>query len=136
MDAAQVPQTVLSALPNPRLGTPLRVTVPSGISTDPSTSRLPDLEAPVDTSMSLPQLIVAIFSMAALWDWMKLLLIGAFLESCRRGSAEAWAKLVDCVWVTGEFQSDGEAAGALFEQARMEMTVLTNALSCLLTQTG
>ena len=114
MDAAQVLQTVLSALPNPQPRTPL--TMPSGASADPSTAQLPDLEAPVDTSMSLPQLIVTIFSMAALWDWMKLLLIGAFLESCRRGSAEAWAKLVDCVWVTGEFQSDGEAAGALFER--------------------
>ncbi|PIL24720.1 transporter [Ganoderma sinense ZZ0214-1] len=108
MDAAQFLQTVLSVIPNPQYETPLAI--PPGVSAGPSTSQSPVLEGPTAALMNLPQLIVSIFSMAAFWDWMKLLLLGAFLESCRRRSAEVWAKLVDCMWVTGEFQSNGEAA--------------------------
>ncbi|KAM5536643.1 hypothetical protein V8D89_009738 [Ganoderma adspersum] len=106
MNAAQVLQTVLSVIPQPQPGTP--PVIASGAPPGSTTSQLPALEATLTTPMSLPQMIVSIFSMAAFWDWAKLLLIGAFFEVCRRGSSEASEWAIDHVWVTAEFQSDGD----------------------------
>ena len=109
MDAAQVLQTVLSVIPQPQSGTPS--VMKSGPPPGSTTSQLPALEATLTTTMSLPQIIVSIFSTAAFWDWAKLLLIGAFFEVCRRGSWEVSEWVVDHVWVTAEFQSDGDGCG-------------------------
>ena len=112
MDPVEVLQTVLSVM---QAGAP--ATTPSNATSNPSSPSLSATTAPI----SIPQMIMTIFSMAAFWDWVKLLLVGAFLEACRRGSATAWEKLVDCVWATAEFEWDDDSAGrpSLFELGRM-----------------
>ncbi|EJF57211.1 P-loop containing nucleoside triphosphate hydrolase protein [Dichomitus squalens LYAD-421 SS1] len=60
--------------------------------------------------MTLPQMIMMIFSMSAFRDWAKLLLIGAFLETCRRSFTRVWEGIVDYFWVTVSLDWDDDAA--------------------------
>ncbi|KAI1791779.1 P-loop containing nucleoside triphosphate hydrolase protein [Ganoderma leucocontextum] len=110
MDPAQVLQSVLSIIPSPKPPQPGRSdTTVSGATSDPSTSQLPVPQAAA-TPVSLSQMFMAVLSMAGFWDWVKLFLIGAFLETCRRGSAEAWVRLLDYVWVTADLDWDGDGS--------------------------
>ncbi len=106
MDAAHVLQTVLSVM---QADAPQPAATPFNATCAQSGSQLPPPVAAAP--MTVPQMFMAIFSMAAVQDWAKLLLVGAFLEACRRGSAGAWEKLVDYFWVTADFEWDGDGSG-------------------------
>ncbi|KAI0372630.1 P-loop containing nucleoside triphosphate hydrolase protein [Pilatotrama ljubarskyi] len=59
---------------------------------------------------SLPQLLVMLFSTTVVRDWIKLLLIGAVLETCRRLLNRSWESIWDFFWLTATFELDDEAA--------------------------
>ena len=112
MNAAHVLQTVLSVIPDAQPERGEQAATAACAASTPGTSQLPVLQA-AGTPIALPQMIMAVFSMAAFWDWAKLLLIGAFLETCRRGWTEAWTSLIGQAWVTMGFQCDGDGSGEL-----------------------
>ncbi|PIL24723.1 transporter [Ganoderma sinense ZZ0214-1] len=103
MDAAEVLQTVLSVIQG---GTP--IATPSSATSTPSSSQM--LSPQGGGPPTIPQMIVTLLSLGAFWDWLKVLLVGAFLEICRRGSAAVWEKLWDSVWVTADFEWDSDGA--------------------------
>lgn len=57
------------------------------------------------------QLVMALLSMSAVRDWMKLLLIGAFLETCRRLITKSWESIQDFFWLTATFEMHEDPAG-------------------------
>ena len=107
MDAAQVLQTVLSVIQSGEIPAVAGAT-PSAAANGTS----PPFTASAGASgASLPQLIFMLFSMAAIRDWVKLILFGGVIEASRRALTAGWERLVDSFWVTATFEFDGDAAG-------------------------
>lgn len=102
MDATQVLQTVLSIIQS---GGNVTAGIPADSAGRPSTS------APDTRSLSLPHILMTLLGISAVRDWIKLFLIGALLEVCRRFSGTVWSKFVDCFWVTASFELDDDASG-------------------------
>ena len=106
MDAAQVLQAVFSIIQ------------PGGIAPGASpalegtngTSQPPSAPA-TSLPTSLPQIVLALLSLAAVRDWIKLLLLGSFLEFARRGLMKGWERLVDNIWVVATFEFSDDSSG-------------------------
>ena len=64
------------------------------------------------SSTSLPQIILMLLSLAAVRDWIKLLILGSLLEVARRGLMKGWERLIDSIWVVATFEFSDDAAGA------------------------
>jgi chaperone BCS1 len=56
-------------------------------------------------------------SMAALGDWLKLFVIGGFLETCRRSLSAWYQKLTDAFFITANFQEGDSSYGTLLYSA-------------------
>ncbi|KAI0820753.1 P-loop containing nucleoside triphosphate hydrolase protein [Trametes gibbosa] len=108
MDASQILQTVLSAI---QAGEMNMTVSPSqqgalGAATNATTS---GAEAPSGPP-GFTQLLIMLFSMSAVRDWAKLLLIGAVLEGCRRLLTRSWESIDDFFWVTATFELPDDTA--------------------------
>ncbi|KAI0738475.1 P-loop containing nucleoside triphosphate hydrolase protein [Daedaleopsis nitida] len=111
MDAAQVLQTVLSVIQSggeaglPSADAGAACPHPAASATQTSSASLPaSVGGAAASNLSLPQLLLLLLGTSAVRDWIKLLLIGAFFETCRRFSGQAWTKVVDFFWVTVSFE--------------------------------
>ena len=106
MDAAQVLQAVFSVI---QPGGVAPGASPASEGTN-GTSQVPN--SPTNSSpTSLPQIVLALLSLAAVRDWIKLLLLGSFLEVARRGLMKGWERLVDNIWVVATFEFSDDSSG-------------------------
>ncbi|KAH9852607.1 P-loop containing nucleoside triphosphate hydrolase protein [Lenzites betulinus] len=104
MDASQILQTVLSAIQAGENATSPQG--PHGAATNTTAPGAAEPPSPLDVT----QLLVMLFSMSAVRDWAKLLLIGAFLEGCRRLLTRSWESIDDFFWVTATFELPDDTA--------------------------
>lgn len=96
MDAVAVLQTVLTAIQSGSVS----INGTQAITAN-ATAHVP-AAVPI-TPMSLlqlPTLIAHLLSLSAVRDWIKLLLIGAALESCRRFLTSSWTTIKNYFWIT------------------------------------
>lgn len=71
--------------------------------------------APVDAlPFALSSLITMFLSFSALRDWLKLIVIGGLIESCRRMCFSLWSHVVESFWLSASFDEDDESYGKLF----------------------
>ncbi|PBK71451.1 P-loop containing nucleoside triphosphate hydrolase protein [Armillaria solidipes] len=72
-----------------------------------TTSALPQATvAPLSIPADLSSLISLLFSFSALRDWLKLIVLGGFFETCRRVIFTQYAKFVDAFHITATFDED------------------------------
>ncbi|PBK88980.1 P-loop containing nucleoside triphosphate hydrolase protein [Armillaria gallica] len=72
-----------------------------------TTSTLPQATvAPLAIPADLSSLISLLFSFSALRDWLKLIVLGSFFETCRRVIFTQYAKFVDAFHITATFDED------------------------------
>ena len=69
---------------------------------------------------------MALLGMTAVQDWIKLLLIGAIFETCRRYLGEVRSYIVDFFWVTASFEWQEPAAGMSLHPWRAMALLLTS----------
>ncbi|KAF9266624.1 P-loop containing nucleoside triphosphate hydrolase protein [Marasmius fiardii PR-910] len=62
--------------------------------------------APSLTMNSIPSLIGLLFSFSALGDWLKLIVIGGFLETCRRLLFTLYDKAIKSFWINAYFEDE------------------------------
>ncbi|KAL0570750.1 hypothetical protein V5O48_011216 [Marasmius crinis-equi] len=55
---------------------------------------------------NISTLIGLLFSFSALGDWLKLIVIGGFLETCRRGVWSIYHKVIGSFWINAYFEDD------------------------------
>ena len=53
--------------------------------------------------LNLPALLSFLLSFSALRDWLKLIVIGGVIETCRRFGLKLWSSLVESFWITACF---------------------------------
>ena len=72
-----------------------------------------DTSAPIPFQIptDLSSLLTFIYSLSALRDWLKLLLIGAALEACRRVYLSSYSSFIDSFFITAHFESDDVVFG-------------------------
>jgi mitochondrial chaperone BCS1 len=68
--------------------------------------------APLTMPTDLSSLIALLFSLSALREWLKLMVIGGVFESCRRLFSYSWGKFIDSFWITAQFHEDDSSYGA------------------------
>lgn len=99
MDAVTVLQTVLSAIQTGSIGglnvsdviSSANVTVGTTTSSLAATSFSP---------LQIPALVFKLWTVSAVRDWLKLLLMGAALEFCRRSVTTSWDAIRNYFWIT------------------------------------
>ena len=65
-------------------------------------------------SLSTPSdLLTLLFSVSALREWLKLIVIGGLVETCRRLFSELYRRLDDAFFITATFEEDDESFGKL-----------------------
>ena len=60
---------------------------------------------------SIASLATVLLSFTRFQDWLKLFLIGAIFELCRRVSFQAWDSIVDSFWITLDFEESDRSYG-------------------------
>lgn len=65
------------------------------------------------SSPSLGSLLSLLLSLSALRDWLKLIVIGGFLETGRRFLFASYQKFIDSFFITANFQQDDSCYGTL-----------------------
>lgn len=90
-------QQILSGLTNS--------TISNGTAAEGSLPSAP--AAPTDLS----SLIAFLFSFSALRDWFKLLIIGGFLETCRRYFFTFYNKVIESFFITATFEEGDSSYG-------------------------
>lgn len=63
---------------------------------------------------SIATLATVLLSFTGIQDWLKLFLIGGFLETCRRAVLQAWQKILDSIWITVDFEDGDDSYGGSF----------------------
>ncbi|KAH9893420.1 P-loop containing nucleoside triphosphate hydrolase protein [Cubamyces lactineus] len=105
MDAISVLQTVMSAIQSGA------VNLTSGDSSATGNVTVATGAAPAVASLNLlqlPSLISMLLSFSAVRDWLKLLLLGAIVETCRRVLTKAYYGFVNYFWITATFDGNDE----------------------------
>ncbi|KAJ8474440.1 hypothetical protein ONZ51_g7220 [Trametes cubensis] len=108
MDAVSVLQTVMSAIQSGAVNL-----TSSGESSATGNATVASAAAPAVASfniLQLPSLISMLLSFSAVRDWLKLLLLGAIVETCRRVLTKAYYGFVNYFWITATFDGNDEAS--------------------------
>lgn len=58
---------------------------------------------PLTTPLGLSTLLSFLLSFSAMQDWLKLIIIGGVIETCRRTCLRFWASFVESFWITACF---------------------------------
>ena len=61
----------------------------------------------------LSALLPVLVSFPALYDWLKVIMIGGVLETCRRFASSLYHKAVSSFFITAYFEDDDDSWGAL-----------------------
>jgi chaperone BCS1 len=78
-------------------------TIPNAMNgTTPAAPAPSPLAMPTDLS----SLVALLFSFSALRDWLKLIVIGGFFETCRRFAFSAYRNVIDSFFITAYFEED------------------------------
>lgn len=102
LDPVHLFQTALTILGTPGpVSTPQMNATLMRNGTEPSTA-VTSLAAPSD----LFSMITMLASFSALRDWLKILLVGGVIETCRRLFFGSWESLIDSFWITVTFDED------------------------------
>jgi chaperone BCS1 len=88
----------------------------SGLGALPSADSPPiasNATAPSATNIpsDVSSLIAMLFSFSALRDWFKLIVIGGFIETCRRFIFYAWRTALNAFWITAHFDENDSTYG-------------------------
>lgn len=59
----------------------------------------------------LAEIWAFVLSFSALRDWLKLIVLGGVLETCRRFGYLAWQSFVDSFFLTAHFEQEDESYG-------------------------
>ncbi|RDX49168.1 P-loop containing nucleoside triphosphate hydrolase protein [Lentinus brumalis] len=112
MDATQILQAVLYILNPLSLHENTTSTTPAPQSPPGPSPKIASHSAGSSDALalSLPRMLFMLLSASAVWDWAKLLLIGALVEGLRRTLRTAWDKFNKSLWVTATFEFDDHAA--------------------------
>ncbi|KAI0349567.1 P-loop containing nucleoside triphosphate hydrolase protein [Trametes cingulata] len=102
MDAVTVLQTVMSAIQSGAVN--LNATAGSGNVTESSATAAVASFSP----MQIPSLITMLLSFSAVRDWLKLLMLGAVVETCRRVLTKSYCYLVSYFWITATFDGNDD----------------------------
>ncbi|KAI0773333.1 P-loop containing nucleoside triphosphate hydrolase protein [Trametes elegans] len=103
MDAVAVLQTVMTAIQNGAIN---QTTVGGAASGNATAADATIPSALAISPWQLPSLIYTLLSFSAVRDWLKLLLLGAVVEACRRLVSRAYYDLVDYFWITATFDGN------------------------------
>ncbi|GJE98557.1 P-loop containing nucleoside triphosphate hydrolase protein [Phanerochaete sordida] len=60
--------------------------------------------AAVASPLSVPNLMSFLLSFSALREWLKLLVIGGLIETCRRLCMQSWTAFIESFWITACFE--------------------------------
>jgi mitochondrial chaperone BCS1 len=58
------------------------------------------------TFASFPSLISLLLAFPGLRDWLKLIIIGSVLETCRRFYSSIWSSVVNSFFITAQFKEE------------------------------
>ncbi|KAI8985569.1 P-loop containing nucleoside triphosphate hydrolase protein [Trametes punicea] len=105
MDAVMVLQTVMSAIQSGAMNL-----TANGMSSSGNTTATPATAAGVASfsPMQIPSLLAMLLSFSAVQDWLKLLLLGAVVETCRRVLTKVYRGIVNYFWLTATFDGSDE----------------------------
>lgn len=125
MDAVSVLQTVMSAIQSGAVNL-----TSSGESSATGNATVASAAAPAVASfniLQLPSLISMLLSFSAVRDWLKLLLLGAIVETCRRVLTKAYYGFVNYFWITATFDGNDECVGGWRDRWPRCALILLNA---------
>lgn len=60
---------------------------------------------------SFSSLVTLLLSFNALGDWLKFLIVGGLLETCRRVLLFVWTYVTNSLWMTVEFEQEDATFG-------------------------
>ena len=90
--------------------------VPDAPQLNATTAGNATVASPTATPFTMPTnlsgLVALLFSLSALRDWLKLIIIGGFFETCRRLIFSTWGTVIRSFWVTAYFKEDDSSYGA------------------------
>src|ERR1700728_2694621 len=61
------------------------------------------------SSVTPTSLISLLLALSALWDWLKLIILGSILETCRQFSCSIWSSIVKSVFITAQFKENDKS---------------------------
>lgn len=105
MDAVAVLQTVMSAIQSGAVN--LNV---SDAAAGNATAAVASVAS--FSPLQIPSIISMVLSFSAVRDWIKLLLLGAVVETCRRVLTNSYYGLINYFWITATFDGNDECVGA------------------------
>ncbi|KAI0372629.1 P-loop containing nucleoside triphosphate hydrolase protein [Pilatotrama ljubarskyi] len=104
MDAVAVLQTVMSAIQSGAVNLNASAASGSGNATvSPATAGVASF-----SPLQIPSLITMLLSFSAVRDWLKLLMLGAVVETCRRILTKSYYGLLNYFWITATFDGNDE----------------------------
>lgn len=99
MDPFQLFQTTLSGLMNSQLGNATASVAQNG-TTEAGQA------VPAQLAFNLSTLLSLLLSFSALRDWVKLIVIGGAIETCRRSAMRLWSTFMESFWLTASFDEN------------------------------
>ncbi|OJT06701.1 hypothetical protein TRAPUB_2451 [Trametes pubescens] len=102
MDAVAVLQTVMSAIQSGAVNLNVSDSAAAGNATAAVAS------VASFSPLQLPSIISMVLSFSAVRDWIKLLLLGAVVETCRRVLTKSYYGLINYFWITATFDGNDE----------------------------
>ncbi len=70
--------------------------------------------APLASPLNLSTLISLLLSFSALRDWLKLIVIGGVIETCRRTCLRLWSSFIESFWITASFDENDPSYSETF----------------------
>ncbi|KAH9852608.1 P-loop containing nucleoside triphosphate hydrolase protein [Lenzites betulinus] len=104
MDAISVLQTVMSAIQSGSMN----LTVPDASAAGNTTHPTAAASVASFSPLQIPSLISMLLSFSAVRDWLKLLLLGAVVETCRRLMTRSYYGIINYFWITATFDGNDE----------------------------
>jgi mitochondrial chaperone BCS1 len=74
----------------------------------------------------IPSLLALFLSIGALRDWLKLIVIGGFFETCRRLIFSCWSSLIKSFWITVEFEEGDDSFSMCLLDPSCDAAILNN----------
>ena len=108
MDPAVLIQTTLSGLGLLSAATnSMNATSSAANSTAPANG-----QGLFDAPFSISTILSLLLSFSALRDWLKLIVIGGAIETCRRSCMRLWSSVIESFWITASFDEHDQSYSA------------------------
>ncbi len=124
MDAVAVLQTVMSAIQSGAVN----LNVSDSAAAGNATAAVGSVAS--FSPLQLPSIISMVLSFSAVRDWIKLLLLGAVVETCRRVLTKSYYGLINYFWITATFDGNDECVGAQIIKLLTARLILLTSAAC------